>query len=102
MQINLIIPERLFDHQQVESVKLPKMFCLIKSVGAVGIDAEHDIRPASADFFEDIQVPSRLDLELYPTITGVQFCGDLVHQLFDRVLNANGNSAGNLALCSAE
>jgi hypothetical protein len=71
MKIKVVMPERLLDHQQVESVKLFQVLELIERVGGIGVAAEHYLRPARANFLKNLDVPSRLALDLDAAVAGV-------------------------------
>src|SRR5579864_7949976 len=73
MKIKIVRPEWLFDHQQVESIKLFQVIDLVQRVGGGGDAAEHDLRPARAYFGEDLHVPPWLTLDLDAAIAGIQF-----------------------------
>src|SRR5436309_12260846 len=48
MEVKIIVPERLFDHQQVESIELLEVLDLIECVSRIGVATKDDFRPASA------------------------------------------------------
>ncbi len=64
MEVKIVMPERLLNHQQVESVKPLQMLDLVERVSRIGVATEDDLRPASADFLEDLNVPPGLHLTL--------------------------------------
>src|SRR5205807_8583979 len=70
MKVEIIRPERLLDHQQLEPVDVAQMFGIRQSVGRVGIDAKHNLWPARANALHDIHVPAGLDLDLDAAIAG--------------------------------
>src|ERR1700748_2425175 len=47
--VNIVIPERLLDHQKVEAIELAQMFDFIQGISGVSIATEQDFRPAHAD-----------------------------------------------------
>src|SRR6478736_2138091 len=102
VKVKIIMPERLLDHQQVESIKLLQVVDLVERVSGIGVATEDDLRPACADFLKDLNVPPRFALDLDAAITGIQLGLDFFQQLFVRVLNADGNAAGNFFLRSAQ
>src|ERR1700720_4698858 len=102
MKIDFIIPQRLLDHEQIERVDLAQMLKLIERVGGIRVHTENDIRPAGADLLEHIQIPSRLHLDLDPTVSRRQLSFDLLKKLFRRVLNPDRNAARDLAPRSSQ
>src|SRR5229473_3135412 len=66
------------------------------------IHTKENVGPARAYFFKHIKIPSRLDLELDAPIAGGHFGRNLLYQLLKGVLDADRDSAGNLAPRSAE
>src|SRR5438128_12437938 len=54
--IDVIIPERLFDHEQVELIEFAKMINIIERVGRIGITTEQAIAPARVNTFADLAV----------------------------------------------
>ena len=65
---NIVVPERLLDHQQVELIEGPQMLELIQCVGGVGIAAQRNVRPPRADFLQHSHIPARFHLHLNPPI----------------------------------
>src|ERR1700691_1075599 len=97
MVVDVVVPKWLLDHEQIELVELAQMLDLIESIGGVGIATQSDVRPARANAFQNIEVPAGFHLHLNAAITGGKFALNLVQQLFDGILNADGNSARNLS-----
>ena len=81
--IDVIVPERLFDHEQVELIEFAKMINIIERVGRIRITTEQDIGPPRANTFENLEVPSRFHFEFDPAVPGGKFELDLVEQLLD-------------------
>src|SRR5579871_143735 len=102
VKVKIIVPEWLFDHQEVESVKLLQVVDLVERISGIGIATEHDLRPACADFLEDLNVPARFALDLDSAVARVQLGLDFLQQLLVRVLYANGNATRNFFLRSAQ
>ena len=71
---------------------------IIEGISGVGIAAQGDVRPARADAVEYFDVPAGLDLDLDAAVAGGEFSGDFFQQLLDALLNADGDSAGDLAM----
>src|ERR1700723_977120 len=53
----VVVPEGLLDHEQVEGVELNEVVDVFQLVGRVGVAAEHDCGPAVAHFLEDFDGP---------------------------------------------
>src|SRR5579859_8094195 len=102
MKVKIIVPEWLFDHQEVESVKLFQVVNLVERVSGIGVATEHDLRPACTDFLEDLNVPARFALDLDSAVARVQLGLDFLQQLLVRVLYANGNATRNFFLRSTQ
>ena len=81
VEVEVVVPEGLLDHQQVELVPAGDVVEVLHAVGGVGVAAERDVRPAVANGLEDVVVPAGLALQLDALIAGGEFGGDLVHQL---------------------
>src|SRR5689334_21253363 len=102
VEIEIIMPERLLDHEQVEGIEFFQVVDLVQRISRIGIATQDDLRPASADLFKDFHVPSGLALYLDAAITGVQLSLNFFQQLLVRILNPNGNAAGDFFLRSAQ
>src|SRR5438270_4690621 len=102
MVVNIVVPKRLLDHQQIELVEFAQVLDLIQRIGGIRIATQDDVRPARANLFENIDIPSRLHLDLDASVTGSQFRLDLFQQLFDRILDADGNTALDLTAGPAQ
>ena len=81
--VDVVVPQWLLDHEQIELVELAQVLDLIERVGRVGVTTERDIGPARADAFEHIQIPARLDFDLDAAIAGGKFGLDFLEQLLD-------------------
>ena len=71
MKIEVIVPERLLNHQKLEFVELLEMLDVIERVSRVGIATQQYLWPALADTLENAKVPARFALQLDALITGV-------------------------------
>ena len=100
--VDVVVPQRLLDHQQIELVELAQVLDLIERVGGIGVATQRDVGPARADAFEHVHVPAGLDFDFDAAVSGGQFDLDFFQQLLDRILNADGNAAGNLAARAAQ
>ena len=77
-------------------VKLAQVLELVQRVGGIGVHAQRDVGPAPAHFFQHVDVPARLHLELDPAIPRCQLRFDPLQQLLVRVLNPDRHAARNL------
>ena len=59
---DLLVIERLFDHQQVEFIQLFQMRQVLNPIRRVRIDREQDVRMTLPHFPHDIDIPTGLDL----------------------------------------
>ncbi len=82
MQIDFIVPKRLLDHEQLEGVELAQVLNLVQRVSGIRVHTKQNIGPARANLFQNIQVPSRLDLDLDSPVASRQFGLDLLQKLF--------------------
>jgi hypothetical protein len=81
MEIKIIMPERLLNHQKIEGVKLFQMLNLVQRVSGVGIATQHNFRPARADLGENFQIPARFAFDLNATIACIEFSLNFFQQL---------------------
>jgi hypothetical protein len=51
---DIVVPQGLLNHQQIELVELAQMFDLIQGVRGVGVAAQQNIWPARTDFLQDV------------------------------------------------
>ena len=93
--VEIVVPEGLLDHEQIESFERHQVVRVFEAVGGVGVAAEHDSRPARANVIEDLDVPAGLAFQLDALIAGRQFPLDSVHQRRDRRLDADRHAADN-------
>src|SRR5438552_7371331 len=102
MMGNVVIPERLLDHEQIEIIKFAQAIEISRTIRRVCIAAQHNTRPAVADFRKHFQVPPRLHFYFDSLITRRQLCLNFFQKLFMRILNTDRNSASNFGKRSAE
>src|ERR1700687_1848420 len=100
--VDVVVPERLLDHQQIEWIELSQVLDLIEGISGIRVATQSDVSPARADAFEHVQVPARLDFDLDAAVAGGQFDLDFFQQLLDRILDADGNATRNLAARTAQ
>src|SRR5207253_1421785 len=70
VEVEVVVPERLLDHEQVEFVPACDVVEVLHAIGGVGVAAQGDVGPAVADGLEDFGVPAGLALELDALIAG--------------------------------
>src|SRR5215469_18359235 len=99
---DVIVPQRLLDHQQVKLIELAQVLDFVEGIGGVSVAAEQDVGPPRADFFEDVYVPAGFDFHFDAAVSGGEFGLNLVEQLVDGVLDADGNAALDFAACAAQ
>ena len=75
---NVVVPERLLDHQQIELIEGPQVFYLVERVGGVGVAAQCDVGPARADFLQHVYIPARFDLHFDAAVARRQFDFDFI------------------------
>src|SRR5579859_5338471 len=68
--VDVVVPKRLLDHQQIELIEEPEVLDLIEGVGGVRVATEGDVGPARADAFENVDVPAGLDFDFDATVAG--------------------------------
>ena len=81
--VDVVVPQRLLNHQKIELIELSQVFHLIQRVGGICVAAEDDFRPARAYPFEYVHVPTGLDFDLNATVPRGQFVLDFFQQLLD-------------------
>ena len=79
VEIKVVVPHGLLDHEQVELVPACDVVGVFHPVGRVRVAAQEDVRPALANLFEDLHVPAVLALQLYTLIAGGDLSLDLFH-----------------------
>ena len=70
MVVDVVIPQRLLDHQQIELIELAQVFDLIERVGGIRVATQRDVGPARADALEHVDIPPGLHLDLDAPIPG--------------------------------
>ena len=107
MADEVVLVQGLLDEEQGELVEPGQVTDVSSSVRAVRVHLQHQIvSEAVPDRFYRCQVPTGLDLELEPPVSGVEVLGDRVQQLVDRAHDADGDPrchcAGDTAQEGAE
>ncbi len=69
MEVEIVIPQRLFNHQQVESIEARDMVGVLEPVSRIGIATQQNVRPAFAYCLKYLYIPPRLALQLYALIS---------------------------------
>src|SRR6266404_4037362 len=99
---DVVVPERLLDHQQIKVIELAQVIEVSGTIRRVGIAAQQNLRPPLANFREHFHIPARFYLYLDPLVTRGQLSLDLLQQVFVRVLNTYRDSTGDFLESSTE
>src|SRR6185369_12243663 len=89
-------------HHEIKTIELLKQGDVGKFVSRIRVAHQTDVRKVFAHALDDVQVPTRFDLDLDALVTGVYLFANLLQQDVGRVLNADGNSARDLTACAAK
>ena len=89
---DVVVVEGLLDQQQAKVVKVLQGRSVVRNIGGVGVHLQGQIRPAVPYRLHGLDIPTRLDLELYPGIPVVDPGRHAIQQLGDRRLDALGHS----------
>ena len=100
--VEVVGPQRLLDHQQVESVEVHQVIEIAHAVGRVRVHAQHDLRPALAHRLQHLHVPARLALQLDALIARIHLALHLAQLLLHRGLNADRHAARDALLGTAQ
>jgi hypothetical protein len=95
VEVEVVVPEGLLDHEQFELVPLGDVVEVDDAVCGVGVTTELDIGPAAAHLFEDFGVPAGLALELDALVAGGKRLFNLIQQRGLRGLDTDGDAAGD-------
>src|ERR1035438_7152530 len=102
MKIEIVAPQRLLDHQQIEAVETLKTVAVGKGPRGISVTAQQNTRPARADLLQHFDVPARLHLDLNALVSGGQLGFNLLQQLRVRILDTDAHATDDLALRAAE
>src|ERR1017187_8642297 len=102
MKVEIVAPQRLLNHEQIEAVETLKTVAVGQGVGGIGVTAQQNTRPARADLLQYFDVPARLHLDLNALVSGGQLGFDLLQQLLVRILDTDAHATGDFALRAAE
>ena len=94
MEVKVVVPERLLDHNQVELIPAYDVVQISHPIGRVGVATQDNLGPSFADGFEEGDIHAGFALEFDALIAGGEFGGDFVQQLLDRGLQADGHATG--------
>src|ERR1039458_3691529 len=92
MKIEIVSPQRLLDHQQIEAVETLKTVAVGQGVGGISVTAQQNTRPARADLLQHFDVPARLHLDLNALVSGGQLGFNLLQQLLVRILDTDAHA----------
>ena len=102
VKVKVVAPQWLLDHQQMEWFEFLQMRKVIEGVCRVGVAAQQNVRPATANLVQHVDIPAGLYLDLDALIARSQFSFYLLQQLLVRILNADADAAGDLAPRASE
>src|SRR5262244_868647 len=91
----VIMIERLFDHQQLKIVQPSQVFFVSQRVGRVGIDGKQDVWITLARFPDHLNIPARFNLEFNALITKRQISLDSIEKSCKSWLNPQAYSHGH-------
>ena len=84
----VVVRERLFDHEKPVGVEPPQVRKVREVIRRVGVHGERQIAEAFAHPVQDRQVPAGLDLQLDPLVPEPDVSLDPVEELTDPFLNS--------------
>ncbi len=93
---DVIVAQRLLDHQKMVLIQSHKELCVVQGVGRVGIHHQTNVREDAPDFFDDRKVPARLDLDLYTTVAFCQKSLNALQQVRHCSLDTHADATLNL------
>ncbi len=102
MAIDIVPPERLFDHQQLEVVKTSQQVEIIERICGVSIDGKANVRKRFAYGGNVAKIPAGFDFDLDALISGGDFRSDFFEQPFGRILQAERDATRNFFQRSTE
>ncbi len=94
----ILVMERLFDHQQIEGVERAEHVQILEGVRGVRVDGQQDVRMVGSDRRDPVEVQTRRDLELDPPVTLGEVPIDLCAQLVDGLRDPDRHAADDLFL----
>src|SRR5882762_4666688 len=94
--VEIVPPERLFDHHQVEAFELLEDRPIIQCVGRVGVNHQLDARKILAQSSNRLQVLSRLNFYLDALVSGSELFFDRGGEFIQRLLNAYRDATSDL------
>ena len=93
---DVVVRQRLLDHHQVEFVQLSEVLGVGQGIRRIRVGHQPDGGKPLADAPHHVHVPTRFNLDLDALVAGLQLFLDESQQLFDRILNADGDAARDL------
>ena len=99
---DVVVSQRLFDHQQIEFVQLFQQLDIVQRVGGIGVYVQAMMRELFAHGFSHFVIASRFDFDLDALVAGGDFGFDFLEQLRVRFLQADGHAARDFGLRAAE
>src|SRR5262245_33532758 len=102
MGVDVVPPEWLLNHQQVEVVEATQEFEVVQRVCGVCVDGKQDIGMCLANGGDVGTVLAGFDLNFDSLIAGCKFGGNFFQKLFWRSLQAERNTARDFLLRATE
>ena len=99
---DVVVIERLLDHEERELVELGEMAGVGQRIRGVRIDHQRHVAEALADVLHCGEIPAGLDLDLDPLIAGGELPVNLLAELIEAVLNPDRDAGGNPRTRAAE
>mgnify|MGYP007107674785 CR=1 FL=1 len=90
--VDVLIAERLLQHEQVERVERLQRGGVGQSVGRVGVEHQRDVRELGAHGPRQLHVVARLDLQLDAPVALLQVAGNDVYRLGEARLDADADA----------
>jgi hypothetical protein len=100
--VDVVVAERLLDHDEEEIVELLEERRVGECVGGIGVGHEPNARKFFAESTDKGDVLAGLDFDLDALIAGGKFAFDFSEQIRDRRLQADRDAAGNFRARAAE
>src|SRR2546421_11857061 len=91
----IVVRERLLDHQQFKIIQRTQVFFVCNRVGAISIDGQQNLWITRSCFANDVEIPTWLDLKFDPAVTKREVSLNSFKQVWQSRLNAEAYSYRN-------
>ncbi len=92
MRIDVVPPERLLHHEQIEFVKSLQMLRILERVGGICVDGESNLGERLADGANEFQVLARFDFQFDALIARGDLHGDFFTKHVGTCLQSDRNT----------